>query len=312
MIIRKITGLEGGYSVIPNSTLNDNLSWGAKGLLAYLCSKPDDWEVSITALINHTKNCKRPSGRDQTYAILNELIEAGYVHKLSERGGNGRFSGVNYVVSPTPLRQLDLDLEPVPDYPDTDLPDTANRKQQSKESNKVKNKQIGDLLSLEDSENPEKPKRKKRVRTVYPEDFEAFFKEYPDTKGSKKDALNAWKSLIPQEKKQVLASVSHYKDYLARETWQKPMYPAKYIRGENYVSFASAAEVLEGNNASKIVLIDGKRFAEETVVAICKQFFQGEDWRYQNTLGPDPVDPACRIPKNLVAKGRARANDTAA
>ena len=312
MIIRKITGLEGGYSVIPNSTLNDNLSWGAKGLLAYLCSKPDDWQVSITQLINHTKNCKRPSGRDQTYAILQELIDAGYVHKLSQRTDNGRFSGVGYVVSPTPLRQLDLDLEPHTDYPDTDLPDTANRKQQSKDSNKVKNKQIPDLDLLDDLENQEKPKPKKRVRMVYPDDFEAFIAEYPDTKGSKKDALKAWKSLNSQEKIQVKASVSHYKDYLARETWQKPMYPAKYIRGENYVNFASAAEVVEGNKASNIVFINGKRFAEETVISICKMWFEGEDWRFENTLGPDPAHPECRIPTNLVAKARAAVNDTAA
>ncbi|KAB1363607.1 DNA-binding protein, partial [Bacillus thuringiensis] len=44
------------YSVIHNTPLRDeNLSWRAKGLLAYMLSLPDDWTFHATELSQHAK-----------------------------------------------------------------------------------------------------------------------------------------------------------------------------------------------------------------------------------------------------------------
>lgn len=64
---------------------NPALSWRAKGVLAYLLSRPDDWVVRLNDLV------KRSS--DGVYVIrgaLKELVKAGHVIRREERDG-GKF-----------------------------------------------------------------------------------------------------------------------------------------------------------------------------------------------------------------------------
>jgi hypothetical protein len=92
------------------------LSWAARGLLAYLLSRSDDWKV----LVNDLK--KRGNlGRDGIYALLRELRSAGYVrferhrdpqqpHELradipSEARMTRSQNGSSVGIYPRPLRQ---------------------------------------------------------------------------------------------------------------------------------------------------------------------------------------------------------------
>jgi hypothetical protein len=70
------------------------LSWAAKGLLAYLLSLPEIWEVHLRVLFSRS-TC----GRKPTQAALNELIAAGYVVK--EQGENKRRT-TRYIVYEDP------------------------------------------------------------------------------------------------------------------------------------------------------------------------------------------------------------------
>lgn len=126
MAIKKIKGLESEFSIFPNSTLNAHLSWGAKGLLAYLCSKPDDWIVSVQQLVNHSKLSVKPTGRDGTYTLINELMAKGYMQR-TQNNDSGKFSSTDYEVSPLPLTDLPYTVEPL----------TVNPTLQSTELNKV-------------------------------------------------------------------------------------------------------------------------------------------------------------------------------
>lgn len=54
---------------------DDRLSYKAKGLLAYLLSKPDDWKVIVGNLVNSSKD-----GKASVYAGLKEL---GYMNVTS-------------------------------------------------------------------------------------------------------------------------------------------------------------------------------------------------------------------------------------
>lgn len=75
--IRVEKSKENPYVILNKTGLNDpNLSWKAKGILAYLLSKPDDWKCMVNDLIKHSKD-----GRDATYAGLKELREHGYMIK---------------------------------------------------------------------------------------------------------------------------------------------------------------------------------------------------------------------------------------
>lgn len=129
MSIRKVKGLESDFTIVPNQTINDKLSWAARGMLLYLCSKPDDWEVNISDLVNQTTGCAKRSGRDAVRKIMDELIECGYMRKTQNRIA-GKFDNVDHEVSFVPFTE----------NPYTVNPSTANPTQQSKDYTKDGNK----------------------------------------------------------------------------------------------------------------------------------------------------------------------------
>ncbi len=101
------------FVIVDQSAVEDQrLSWAARGLLAYLLSRPDDWKV----LVNDLK--KRGNlGRDGIYALLRELRRAGYVRFQRHRDAQGRVRGGTYIVSEVPA--------PHPGWPDTVEPGPA-------------------------------------------------------------------------------------------------------------------------------------------------------------------------------------------
>jgi hypothetical protein len=65
------------FTQIDRKTLQDNsLTFEARGLLAYLLSKPDDWEVRPGVVANDGG-----IGRDKLQRIVSELIEARYMRR---------------------------------------------------------------------------------------------------------------------------------------------------------------------------------------------------------------------------------------
>jgi len=103
------------FVIVDQRAIEDaTLSWAARGLLAYLLSRPDDWKVLVGDL-------KRRGnlGRDGIYKLLRELRDTGYIHYQAHRGTDGRLRGGTYFVSETPL-------PPHPDLPDPALPETAS------------------------------------------------------------------------------------------------------------------------------------------------------------------------------------------
>jgi DNA replication protein DnaC len=110
------------YYVLRNDISGDKrLSWAARGLLIYLLSKPDNWSVSTQNLINETAESGSPLGRDGVYAIIRQLMDAGYVKRKQLRE-NGKMSGYQYEVSEICNDSADL---PFTAEPYTDLPFTA-------------------------------------------------------------------------------------------------------------------------------------------------------------------------------------------
>jgi hypothetical protein len=77
MTIRRAPDAERlSYTVIENRTLQDaGLSWEARGMLAFLLSKPLSWHVQPPSLVKESPNAKR----DKVYQILAELEEHGHL-----------------------------------------------------------------------------------------------------------------------------------------------------------------------------------------------------------------------------------------
>lgn len=99
------------FVIVDQAAVEDTrLSWAARGLLAYLLSRPDDWKV----LVNDLK--KRGNlGRDGIYALLRELRDAGYMRFEHNRDAHGRMRGGTYIVSEVPHTAS----------PDVDVPRSA-------------------------------------------------------------------------------------------------------------------------------------------------------------------------------------------
>lgn len=79
------------YSVISNAILNDKrLSWQARGLAAYLLTKPDNWEINREFLAD-----QGPDGIRAVRSALQELRTCGYI--TSEKGVNkeGKFAWIS-------------------------------------------------------------------------------------------------------------------------------------------------------------------------------------------------------------------------
>lgn len=88
---------ENPYVQIDKTVLNDErLSWKAKGLMAFLLSKPDDWEINIANLIKQSKD-----GKESVYSTITELIQYGYIVRNTTRN-RGRFARIEYLIFEVP------------------------------------------------------------------------------------------------------------------------------------------------------------------------------------------------------------------
>jgi len=72
------------FVVMDKTFLNDNrLSWKAKGIMAYMLSKPDNWTFYIDELIKHSTD-----GKASFRAGFKELRDNGYVKRYPVRKNN--------------------------------------------------------------------------------------------------------------------------------------------------------------------------------------------------------------------------------
>jgi hypothetical protein len=102
------------------------LSWAALGLLQYLCSRPDDWTVSVSYLGKTLMRLGRGAGRDKVYALLRELSDLGYADESVKRE-QGRYSDHEWVIYDIPKNGFPpagSGQEPA-DLPDTVPPEPA-------------------------------------------------------------------------------------------------------------------------------------------------------------------------------------------
>lgn len=115
-----------GFTVLDNAVFNAGLSFRAIGLLTYLLSKPDHWEVSVQQLVNISSGTLRPDGRDSIYSIIDELMQKGFIRRERKRD-NGRMNGYDYEVHDVPQREFPSPKTPLPETaaPETPLPSTA-------------------------------------------------------------------------------------------------------------------------------------------------------------------------------------------
>jgi len=112
MIIR--SEKKSNYTILPNEfLLDDTISDKARGVLARLLCRPDNWNLNVTHLIKTGK-----TGQVAIRSAIKELEEAGYLEKDVVRDQkSGRIIGVEYVIRECPGDALhDVDAHSEPDH----------------------------------------------------------------------------------------------------------------------------------------------------------------------------------------------------
>tara|TARA_Y100001973_G_scaffold49432_1_gene73524 strand:+ start:75 stop:728 length:654 start_codon:yes stop_codon:yes gene_type:complete len=95
------------YTTISNQIFKDKkISLKAKGLMGYLLSLPNDWDLSINGIVSCSKE-----GRTSIRTVFNELINFGYIERKQIRN-KGKFVGYDYFVFEQPKLQKPTSVKP--------------------------------------------------------------------------------------------------------------------------------------------------------------------------------------------------------
>jgi hypothetical protein len=112
------------YAQIDKRALNDDrLSYKARGLLAYLLSKPPDWQVWVRDLINRSQK----DGETAVRSALKELKEWGYMQEHQSRMEDGTFGPVEYWIYEEPLGGFPQADKPHAVEPKAEKPQAENQ-----------------------------------------------------------------------------------------------------------------------------------------------------------------------------------------
>lgn len=153
-----------GFAHIPNATLQDpQLTWKATGLLSYLLSLPDDWEINLMDLSK-----RKTDGRDSTSAAVRGLVNAGYMRITVLRDGStGQFVDTVWEVSatsdfsaPAPVSENPTSANPPPENPESENPPQESKHQKvSKKKTKNHNNESpkSDSLQMAGTSCPDDP-----------------------------------------------------------------------------------------------------------------------------------------------------------
>jgi Fe2+ or Zn2+ uptake regulation protein len=87
-IIRAPSQPDNSFPLNKDIPEDECLTWAARGLLIFLLGKSDDWELSVEYLQLQTLKSYKPTKRDGIYALLNELIKAGYIRRSTRGDGS--------------------------------------------------------------------------------------------------------------------------------------------------------------------------------------------------------------------------------
>lgn len=244
---------ERNYTMIDNTVLKDNrLTWKAKGLMAYLLSLPDDWEVHFSEIEKHSTD-----GKSALRSAINELKQYGYL-RYEQRRENNKFSVGVYIIIESPF----TDFQQTGNLQAEKLK-TENQPLLITNTNKELNVQKTDNTKFYTA-NAEKKKIKKQKEPKH------IHGEYKNVLLTDKELEKLCNELGADKARAVIENYSELKemkgykyksDYLALKKWGIDAFSQKQNKGDNYQRNNNNSrydESLNNNNFLAQVGYDGK------------------------------------------------------
>ena len=101
----KFTVTKTHYTVLPNRIINSpDMSFKAKGVLAYMLSRPDDWQFYLSEIVKHATD-----GMSAVRSAVQELIDNRYIVRIRDRDEEtGKFAGYIYLVFDFPQEHPEI------------------------------------------------------------------------------------------------------------------------------------------------------------------------------------------------------------
>lgn len=172
-IIRTIKDKDHPYKLFNTTFARDKrLSFEARGIMAYLLSKPDDWQTNTTDLINQSE-----AGRDKVYRILKELRTYGYLERRQEHSQRGQFEQQVIYIHEIPI--VPETVEPHTDLPETVEPHTEN-------TDHTKYREVPSMEStnyIADAPADAQPKKRGRPASTPHSDHKELLRRYQEACG---------------------------------------------------------------------------------------------------------------------------------
>lgn len=123
---------------------NDVLSYRAKGIMAYLLSKPDDWTVYLSDIVKRSKE-----GMTAIRTAVKELEDAGYIQKERTRDdATGRIDGWVWYVYESPICGKPKDGFPTHGFPTHGKSDATNNNGSNNNDNKNKHRPVSLFVEI--------------------------------------------------------------------------------------------------------------------------------------------------------------------
>jgi len=129
------------YGTIPNDLLNSSdISFKAKGLYAYIQSKPENWEFSAERISKQVKE-----GLPSVVSALKELETFGYLVRKRYQNNRG-FWIVDYLLYEIPIEENLYTGNPIQENPNIGNTTNYSNKDFSKKDNNIYNNKKEDIV----------------------------------------------------------------------------------------------------------------------------------------------------------------------
>lgn len=200
------------YGVVPNEILNSQeISFKAKGLFAYIQSKPDGWEFSSERISSQTNE-----GLTSVRSGLKELESAGFLIRRKFHNEYGYFEVEYILFDKTSEVENPMFGNPMSGNPTLENYINNSNKEISKKESVNKSNSKKDLFLESD---------------FFKEIFERLWVSY-GRKGSKKESLNQVKKLNEADLKSFCECEPHILEYVEKYA-DEPIYRKDF---ERYIS----------------------------------------------------------------------------